>query len=354
MGGRRTISRRRAILSLLGAGVATGSVASYYGLHSLPPRSAEAEGRFRRKQDALLEAAGIHAASRFVDAAEPPLRVQVLDMGTGTSDPVLLVHGGNSVAVGWLPLLERLRPRFHLLAPDRPGCGLTTPFDYQGVDLRRHGAAFIGSTLDALGVARASIIGNSMGGFFSMAFALAHPERVAKLVLIGEPAGSAESVSRFHKLVGTRGINTFLYKTALRPPNDASAVRKSMGRARLVTDPSRVPEPLLDCLAEGARLPGALVSWITMVERAFDPPGSGVFARRTTCTRALRPELPKLVAPTLFLWGEQDPFGSPDLGREMAAMMPNARVVPVSDAGHLPWLDQPEFCAERITEFLHG
>jgi pimeloyl-ACP methyl ester carboxylesterase len=340
------------LLSLFGLGLGASSIAAYRGLHTLPPRDPDAEARYRTKQDALLAAAGLHGTSRFVEIAEPQLRVQVLEMGQG--DPVLMVHGGNSVAIGWLPLLERLHGRFHLFAPDRPGCGLTTPYAYEGVDLRSHGVAFIASTLDALGLARVALVGNSMGGFWAMAFALAHPERVAKLVLLGEPAGSKESPSRFHKLVGTRGINTILYETALRPAGDASAARKSMARAELVVDPSGVPEPLLDCLAEGARLPGAVVSWITMVERAFDPPAAGIFTGRNTCTYALRRDLPKLKTETLFLWGERDPFGSPDLGREMAAMMPNANVSVVPAAGHLPWLDKADFCAERIRAFLGG
>lgn len=356
------MSRRKVLLSLLGAGLTTGSIASYTGLHTLPPRDPKADALFRSRQDALLEASHIPATSRFVEIATPPLRVHVLEMGQGQkgngnggdSDPVLLVHGGNSVAIGWLPLLERLHSKFHLLVPDRPGCGLTSQFNYQGVDLRSHGATFLSSTLDALGITRASLIGNSMGGYWAMAFALAHPERVSKLVLLGEPAGSAEKPSRFHHLVGTRGINTFLYSTALRPPGDAAALRKSMARAALVAHPDRVSESLLECLAQGARLPGAVVSWITMVERAFDPPATGIFSSRTTCTYALRPDLSKLTAKTLFLWGDHDPFGSPSLGSEMAAMMPNAAVVTVSDAGHLPWLDQPDFCAERITAFLRA
>jgi pimeloyl-ACP methyl ester carboxylesterase len=336
----------------VGVGLAGGSVAAYRGLHSLPQRDPDADERFRSKQDALLRAAAIPAVSRFVDIREPPLRVHVLEIGQG--DPVLMVHGGNSVAIGWLPLLERLHPQFRVLAPDRPGCGLTTQFDYQGVDLRSHGAALLGGTLDALGIARASIVGNSMGGFFAMAFALAHPDRVAKLVLVGEPAGSKQSVVLYHKLVGTRGVNKVLFSTVMRPPGDAAAARKALARGHLVADAGRVPEPLLECMAEGARLPGATVSWITMVERAFEPAGAGLFARRTICTHALRPELPSLVAPTLFLWGDEDPLGPPALGEEMAALMPKAKVTVVPNAGHLPWLDHPDFCAEQISSFLRA
>ncbi|HEX9102087.1 MAG TPA: alpha/beta hydrolase, partial [Polyangia bacterium] len=292
----------------------------------------------------------VTAAARFVQLREPPLSVHVHELGSG--DPVLFIHGGNSVAIGWLPLLTRLQSRFRLIVPDRPGCGLTSQFSYLGVDLRAHGAAFVGGVLEALDLPRAALIGNSMGGFFATSFALAHPERVSKLVLIGEPAGSAKMPVAFHRLVGTRGLNTLIYSTALRPPRGAADMRKSLARGHLVADPSRVPDPLLECLSEGARLPGAVQSWMTMVERAFEPAGAGLFARRVKLTYALRPELPRLAVPTLFLWGDRDPLGPPTLGGEMAALMPHGKLEVVSDAGHLPWLDQPDFCADRIASFL--
>lgn len=342
--------RRKLLLSLVGAGAAGGAVGAYLGKHALPPRSEAAEARFRKLQEALLSANHLPGTARFVEVRDPPLRVQVIEAGAG--DPVVLVHGGGSVAAGWMPLLTRLHPRFHLYAPDRPGCGLTSQFSYLGVDLRAHGVAWLGSTLDALGLPRAALIGNSMGGFFSLAFALAHPQRVSRLVLIGESAGSAAQVSLFHRMVGTRGLNTLLYSTALRPATDAAGVRANLTRARLVRHAERLPDDLLDCLAAGWQIPGAVESWITMVERAFRPAGAGLFARETTATRPLRPELHRLVAPTLFLWGEHDPFGPPALGQEMAALMPHGRCEVIPDAGHLPWLDAPDLCASRIESFL--
>jgi pimeloyl-ACP methyl ester carboxylesterase len=342
--------RRTFLLSLLGGGAAVGGIAAYRGLHALPPRDPDADARFQRLQSALLHAEGVPAVSRFLDVPRPPLRVHVIEAGAG--DPVVLIHGGNSVAIGWLPLLARLHSRFHLFAPDRPGCGLTTMFDYQGVDLRAHAVAFVTGLLDGLGLPRATLLANSMGGFFALAFAIAEPARVSKLVLLGEPAGSGVIPSRFHRMVGTRMLNTLLYSTVMRPPTDAAGMRKGLARAGLVADPGRVSEALLECLAAGARLPGAVVSWITMVERVFAPAGVGVFATRTTATWALRPELRRITAPTLFLWGDKDPLGTPDVGRELSALMPRARVEVVPDAGHLPWLDQPDFCAKQIVSFL--
>lgn len=340
--------RRKLLLSAGGALLAGGGAAAWYGKHSLPPRDPAAEERFRALQATALSGAGVRATSRIVET--PPLRTHVLEAGAG--EPVLLVHGGNSVAAGWTPLLARLQHRFHLYAPDRPGCGLTTQFNYSGVELRAHGAWLLGATLDALGLARAAVIGNSMGGFFALAFALAHPERVSKLLLIGEPAGSAAKSSLYHRLVGTRGVNTLLFATALRPPADAAAVRAGLRRGKLVVEARALEDDLARCLAAGAQLPGAVEAWLTMVERAFEPAGGALFARRNLVTHALRPELKNLRPPTLLLWGEQDPFGSPALGSELAALMPAGRCETLAGAAHLPWLDVPDLCAEKITEFL--
>lgn len=312
--------------------------------------SSAAAERFRRLQDAALAETGVATTSRFIDVRTPPLRVHLLEAGAG--DPVLMIHGGNSVAASWAPLLPGLAPRFRLLMPDRPGCGLTTPFDYRGVPLRRHGVELVRGILDALGHERVALAGNSMGGFFAMAFAIAHPERVSKLVLLGEPAGASGNPSRFHRLTGTRGLNVLLYATVLRPPADAAGARAGLARGRIVADPTRVRDSLLECFAAGAQLPGATRSWTSMVEQAFDPAGLGLFARRTTATHALMPDLGKLTAPTLFLWGDRDPLGTPDAGRALVDRMPHARLQVVEEASHLVWLDQSEVCAEAVTDFL--
>lgn len=310
--------------------------------------------RFRRLQDVALASQGVAVSSRFIDVRTPQLRVQVLEAGAG--DPVLMIHGGNSVAASWAPLLPYLAPRFRLLMPDRPGCGLTTPFNYRGVDLRAHGVAFVRGVLDALGLERVALAGNSMGGFFEMAFAIAHPERVSKLVLLGEPAGSASHAGRFrfHRLVATRGLNTLLYATVLRPPKDAAGVRAGFARSRIVADPSRIPDELLECFAAAGRLPGAVRSWTTMVERAFAPAELGLLAGGMTLTHALLPELERLTAPTLFVWGDKDHLATPDDGRRLIERMPHARLEVVRDASHLVWLDQPEACAIVLTAFLNG
>lgn len=337
---------------MLGTAIGVGALAAEALLdwrkHSLPPRDPRADERFRSAQEKAFAVAGLRATARFVNA--PRMRVQVIEAGAGA--PVLFVHGGNSVAAGWTPLLARLQDRFRLLAPDRPGCGLTDQLLYSGVDLRAHAVEWVGAVMDALGLQRASLVGNSMGGYWSLAFALAHPQRVEKLALLGEAAGSAQRASLFHRLAGTRGINSLLYATALRPRGTAASSRDSLVRGKLVVHADRIAPELLDCLAAGAALPGAVQSWITMVERAANPPALGLFSGDSPLTWALRGELGSLTMPALWIWGEKDPFAPPARGEEMARAMPHGRCVVLPDAGHLPWLEEPDRCAQLVSEFL--
>jgi 2-hydroxy-6-oxonona-2,4-dienedioate hydrolase len=62
-------------------------------------------------------------------------------------------------------------------------------------------------------------------------------------------------------------------------------------------------------------------------------------------------QLRSVAQPTLFVWGGDDPFGSPDAGRVAMELMPNARLEIVG-RGHLPWWDEPEACAHLVREFV--
>ena len=337
-------SRRTVLLSMLGLGAGGGAAYLYRANNTIPPPDAAAEQRFRALQDQVLARYGVPAVSKFYDIVDPTLRVHVLEAGHG--EPVLFVHGGNSVAAGWTPLLASFHQAFRVLAPDRPGCGLTTMFNYSGVLLRAHAVTFVRGLMDAMGVSRTAIVGNSMGGYFALAFALAYPDRVSKLILVGEPAGSAPEIRLANRLVGTRIINSALFATVLKPG------RPGPVSTRLVAHPDRVPNDLHDCLTAGAVIPGAVESWITLNESFMRPQGAGLFAAASTLTFALRPELGGLRPPTLLLWGEKDSFGPPSLGQEMARLMPSGRCEVIPDAGHLAWLDQLEMCTARIRAFL--
>jgi pimeloyl-ACP methyl ester carboxylesterase len=327
------------------AGVAVASLTTYvWNLHQhLPARDRDAENRFLRAQDLLLAKGGNGVHSRFVQIVEPRLRVQVLEGGQG--EPVLLLHGGNGVAAQWEPLLSRLSSGFHIYAPDRPGCGLTDMFNYRDVPLREHAVNFVLSTMDALGLKTASVIGNSMGGYCALVFALAYPERVKRLVTVGEPAGSSATIPLGNRLLAMRGLNGLMYATVMKP--GASATYEGFKRI-LVAHPDRLSPAYLDCCTAASEIPGATESWLTLLEDCHITSG------RSTLTYSLRPELPKLSMPTLLIWGDKDSFGPPSLAKEMAQSIPHGRAEVVPDAGHLAWLDQPDTVADLIANFLRS
>jgi pimeloyl-ACP methyl ester carboxylesterase len=204
-------------------------------------------------------------------------------------------------------------------------------FDYKGTPYKQHATGFIGGVMDALKLRRASLIGNSMGGYWALLFALAEPDRVNKLVLLGSPAASSPPDQRPPRAPAAVG------------PPSIEGTRAAL-RARLVANVDRVSPEMLEASTAGYRLRGAQVSWTTMVASLAKPPASGL-------THALRPELKYLRAPTLFLWSDKE-IEPARLGQEMAALAPHGRCEIIADAGHIVWLDQPARCSKLTIEFL--
>jgi pimeloyl-ACP methyl ester carboxylesterase len=241
------------------------------------------------------------------------------------------------MSAAWAPLAPALAANSHLIMVDRPGCGLTDKLNYRGVSFRQHSVKFTREFLDSIGVRKTSIIANSMGGYFALAFALAYPERVDKLILIGAPPLIIDSLPSTHVLLGIPGLNRFIY--ALK------ATKESFG------GPSKPPSWLyarpeqrrLESVAaqqSADALPGAEESWLTMVEEVI----------RNWHTYNIKNELGRIQAPTLFVIGDKEL--NADTTGELATTMPNAIKVIISNAAHITWSDDPRACERAILPFL--
>lgn len=124
--------------------------------------------------------------SRFVETKR--WRIHYNEAGEGA--PVLLLHGSGPGATGWSnfsPNLAPLAERFHVYAVDMPGWGKTESNSAQDRDHVEAGVLF----LDELGIDKAAIIGNSMGGMTGIRLAIQHPERISHLIPMGSPAPGA-------------------------------------------------------------------------------------------------------------------------------------------------------------------
>jgi pimeloyl-ACP methyl ester carboxylesterase len=236
--------------------------------------------RFKKRQSQLLAKCAVPARSRYLKLGKPPLTAHVLEVGQG--DPLVLIHGGAAMAVQFAPLLSGLLGSFRCFAPDRPGCGLTDKFDYVGVPFRQHAVDFVGSLLDELKLPKTAIAGNSMGGYWALVFALAPPERVTRLVLLGGVAGSPPE--------------------GRRPPNapEPSIENARAAYHRLMANGDRASRELLEAEYAAKCLPGAKLGWNSMLEQIWREGGG------TGITYALRPELKNLKPSTLFIWGDKD------------------------------------------------
>jgi pimeloyl-ACP methyl ester carboxylesterase len=301
------------------------------------PHSAE----MRQVYERLLAGASVRSRHVEVDAGN---RVHLLEAGAGP--PVVLLHGTGNPAGFLLPLLQHLQG-VRAIAPDRPGVGLSNSIDLPAARYRETAVAWLDRLLDNLELDATTLLGHSGGGVWALWYALAHPDRVKKLVLLGVPTLPKARCPLPIRLVGTPGLGQLLSRLA--PPSPKSVLRLASAVGEKDTI-ARYPD-LVDLLVAAGRDPitdraakaefRALISPFALLS----PSG---FRRRS---RVRPDELRQLAMPTLVLWGERDPVGSIPVARAVTELIPDARLE-VLPTGHGPWLGQPTRTAATVTDFM--
>ncbi|HSM15184.1 MAG TPA: alpha/beta fold hydrolase [Thermoanaerobaculia bacterium] len=269
-----------------------------------------------------------HAAGRRLDLSGR--RTHYLERGTG--EPVVLIHGFNLDASTWIANLDALAARFRVIAPDLWGQGYSTrgPLEW-GYPLF---CEQILALLDALGIERASLVGHSMGGGTAARFARRHPERVAKLVLVGA-AGIPEPLPLRAKLFRLPGIARFLFWL----PTDV--VRRRNLRDYWVHDPAVLTDEIYQSFSWPQKIVGSSDVLISILRRDF--------------LNTLREDYEALGAhrlPTLIVWGRQDAAVPLRSGETIHRLLPGSRLEVLDGAGHLPNLDRAEAFNELVAGFL--
>jgi pimeloyl-ACP methyl ester carboxylesterase len=289
---------------------------------------------FRQAHDALV--AGSSVTPHDVEVRGR--RVHLIEAGTGR--PILLFHGSFTSSLSNVPLVERISGA-RAIAVDRPGHGLSDPVAVPRARFRTAAVEFIADVLDVLGLDRATIAGDSMGGTWAVWFALAHPDRVEGLALLGSapllPGTRPPAPVWLMALPLIGDLATGLVK-----PDAKMVVRllSAMGEGGTI---GRHPL-LIDALVAAARDPIAVRANLNEVRAIVRPLG---FRRRMAIQPA---ELRGLAVPTLLVWGDHDPVGSAEVARQVAGMIPRSRLE-ILDAGHVPHLGHPQRVAELLAAF---
>jgi len=259
-------------------------------------------------------------------------RTHYLDRGEG--EPVVLVHGFNLDGATWCANVEALAERHRVLVPDLWGQGYSTrdPLDY-GYPLF---AEQLLQFLDVLKLERVALVGHSMGGGTSALFALEHPERVARLVLV-DAAGIPAPLPFRARVFSWPGVAELLFAL----PTDAVR-RKNLADYWIHRRELLTPERLAD-FTRAQKIRGSSRVLISILRRDFFNTLEGTYR-----------ELGKLGLPTLVVWGRQDapvPLAS---GETIHRLLPGSRLEVLDPAGHLANFDQAERFNQLVLEFLGG
>jgi len=276
------------------------------------------------------------SSSRFVDVrdGDAGFRIHYNDCGDGPG-VVVMLHGSGPGASGWANFHRNVEPLvdagWRVLLIDCPGWSRSDSVVCTGSrsDLN---ARITKGVLDALGIERAHLIGNSMGGHSAVAFALAYPERVGRMVLMG---GGTGGPSQFMPMP-TEGIK--LIQALYRDPSIENLKRMM---AAFVFDTSSLTEELYRARLENmlARR-DHLENFVKSL--AANPRQYPDYGHR----------LGEIKARTLVVWGRDDRFVPFDIGLRLVWGLPDADLHLFSRCGHWAQWEHAEKFNRMVVEFL--
>ena len=276
---------------------------------------------------------------------ESTLRELATDQGVlryheaGEGPPLLLLHGSGPGVTGWrnfrgnLPVLAE---HFRCLVLEFPGFGVSDPTDQHPM-LAATGAVL--RFLDGLGLQQVDVIGNSMGGIVGTQVALAHPDRVRRLVTIG---GMGRNI--FSPSPG-EGIKLLMEFT-----DDPSREKLIRWLHSMVYDPKIITEEMIEERWQQATDPDTLAAARRMYgSKAF---AANAKAQAASDTPPYWAMLHKLKAKTLITWGRDDRVSPVDMALLPMRAIPDVEVHIFPNCGHWVMIEQKEAWESVVLAFL--
>ena len=256
---------------------------------------------------------------RLVQLATGP-RVNCVRSGDPSREPVILIHGWPDAWFSYSRVMPLLPDALHAVAFDQRGFG-DSDRPQSGYSIPEMAADVI-ALLDALALDRVTLVGHSFGSFVARQAAIAHPERVKTLVLIGTGFAASNEVTRD-------------LQKSLRDLPDPIPVEFSREFAQS-TVYTPVPSEFLErMVADSLKLPPRL--WRRTLDRLVEYDDTS--------------QLGQIQAPTLLLWGDRDGLFSRTEQDRFIGAMPSARLKVYPETGHCPNWERPELVARDIAQF---
>ncbi|WP_016883406.1 MULTISPECIES: alpha/beta fold hydrolase [unclassified Rhodococcus (in: high G+C Gram-positive bacteria)] len=257
----------------------------------------------------------------------------------GDGPPLLLLHGSGPGVTGWRNFRGNLgvfAEHFRTFVLEFPGFGVSD--DFGGHPMLTAGDAVL-RFLDGLGLDEVAMLGNSMGGIVATQFAIAHPDRVGKLITIG---GIGRNL--FSPGPG-EGINLLMEFT-----DDPTRERLIAWLRSMVFDPAMVTEELIEERWTQATDPETLASARKMYSRAaFE---AGARAALESDAAPYWAQLHKVKAPTLLTWGRDDRVSPLDMAIIPMRSIPRAELHVFPNCGHWAMIEQKTAFESAVLAFL--
>ena len=272
--------------------------------------------------------------SQFIEVNN--LTVHYKEQGQGP-DTFILLHGFGASVFSWRSVMQPFAGLGRVIAFDRPAFGLTSrPLEWEGESPygSEAQADLVLGLMDALGVEKAYLVGNSAGGTVSIAFALAHPERVSGLILVDAAVyAGGGSPAWARPLLSTPQVNHLGPLLARQISTSGDDFIRSAYH-----DPALVTADVL----EGYRKPLRAHNW----DRAL-----------WELTKASRPlnlpaRLSELRMPVLVITGDDDRIVPTEQSLRLAEEIPGAVLAVIPQAGHLPHEEKPDEFMQAVRQFL--
>jgi len=248
---------------------------------------------------------------------------------SGEGDTIVFCHGlGGNHAI-WYQQVAEFARRYRVIAWDQRGFGRSTANAAEALKPAT-AVADLAALLDHLQVDRAHVVGQSMGGWTALGFALEHPPQVRSLVLADTIAGiyTPEIRKAFLSYVAVARANTPAdgqFPLGRHPAIVRNLVDRDPAKALLYQQIGSFPSPPTTAV-------GSL-----LISTAYD-------------LEALK----KLDTPTLFIAGSGDPIFAASVIHKAAEQIPGSLVREISDSGHSPYFERPAVWNEVVAEFVRG